>query len=148
MWKNLGQAAKWELYVQNKLKKWEIKHPKPCPEDDMFKDEFIPQWEKEREEALIRIRDFVVSVYDKLPLVGRFKMNTTGTAVYQEKKIADIKDIAEEGHKVNDLKPDSRLLKKAQHVTNEVRAKHANLVCANLGDHKRKHGRIILPKAA
>ena len=148
LWKNLGTAAKMEAYVQDKLKKWDMKHPKPCPEDDMFKDEFIPKWEKEREEALIRIRDFVVSIYDKLPLVGRFKMNTTSTAVYQEKKIADIKDIAGEGHKVNDLKPDSRLLKKAQHITNKIHAKHTNLVCTNLGDHKRKHGRIILPKAA
>ena len=145
LWKNLGTAAKMELYVQDKLKKWEKKHPKPCPDDDMFKDEFIPKWEKERDEALIHIRDFVVSMFDKLPLVGRFK---TGTAVYQEKKIADIKDINGEGHKVNDLKPDSRLLKKAQHITNKTHAKHANLVCANLGDHKRKHGRIVLPKAA
>ena len=145
LWKNLGKAAKMELYTQDELKRWEKKHPKPCPDDDMFKDEFIPKWEKERDEALIHIRDFVVSMFDKLPLVGRFK---TGTAVYQEKKIADIKDINGEGHKVNDLKPDSRLLKKAQHITNKTHAKHANLVCANLGDHKRKHGRIVLPKAA
>lgn len=148
LWKNLGKAAKMEAYVQDKLKKWEKKHPKPCSDDDLFKDEMIPAWEHEREQALIRIRDFVVSIYDKLPLVGRFKMNTTGTAVYQEKKIADIKDVDGGGHKVNDLKPDSRLLKKAQHITDKTHAKHTNLVCTNLGDHKRKHGRIILPKAA
>ena len=145
LWKNLGQAAKMELYVQDKLKKWEKKHPKPCPDDDLFKDEMIPAWEHEKEQALIHIRDFVVSMFDKLPLVGRFK---TGTAVYQEKLIAELKDHNGEGHKVNDLKKNSKLLKKAQKVTDKVHAKHANLVCTNLGDHKRKHGRIILPQAA
>lgn len=145
LWKNLGQAAKMELYVQDKLKKWEKKHPKPCPDDDLFKDEMIPEWEHEKEQALIHIRDFVVSMFDKLPLVGRFK---TGTAVYQEKLVAELKDHNGEGHKVNDLEKNSKLLKKAQKVTNKVHAKHANLVCTNLGDHKRKHGRIILPKAA
>ena len=145
LWKNLGQAAKMELYVQDKLKKWEKKHPKPCPDDDLFKDEMIPAWEHEKEQALTHIRDFVVSMFDKLPLVGRFK---TGTAVYQEKQIAELKDVNGEGHRVNSLDKNSKLLKKAQKVTNKVRAKHANLVCSNLGDHKRKHGRIILPKAA
>lgn len=145
LWKNLGKAAKMELYVQDKLKKWEKKHPKPCPDDDLFKDEMIPAWEHEKEQALIHIRDFVVSMFDKLPLVGRFK---TGTAVYQEKQIAELKDVNGEGHRVNNLDKNSKLLKKAQKVTNKVHAKHANLVCTNLGDHKRKHGRIILPKAA
>lgn len=145
LWKNLGQAAKMELYVQDKLKKWEKKHPKPCPDDDLFKDEMIPAWEAEKEQALIHIRDFVVSMFDKLPLVGRFK---TGTAVYQEKQIAELKDVNGEGHRVNSLDKNSKLLKKAQKVTNKIHAKHANLVCSNLGDHKRKHGRIILPQAA
>lgn len=145
LWKNLGKAAKMELYVQDKLKKWEKKHPKPCPDDDLFKDEMIPAWEHEKEQALIHIRDFVVSMFDKLPLVGRFK---TGTAVYQEKLVAELKDSNGEGHLVNDLEKNSKLLKKAQRVTNKIHAKHANLVCTNLGDHKRKHGRIILPKAA
>ena len=145
LWKNLGKAAKMEAYTQDKLKKWEKKHPKPCPDDDLFKDEFVPKWEKDREEALIRFRDFVVSMFDKLPLVGRFK---TSTAAYQEKMIAELEAKNGEGHKVNDLKPDSKLMKKAQHETDRVHAKHANLVCANLKDHKRKKGRIVLPKAA
>ena len=147
LWKNLGKAAKMEAYVQDKLKKWEKKHPKPCPDDDLFKDEMIPAWEAEKEQALIHFRDFVVSMFDKLPLSGRFKMNEK-TATYQEKQIAELKDINGEGHKVNELKGDSKLLKKAQEITDKTHAKHANLVCANLKDHKRKKGRIILPKAA
>ena len=148
LWKNLGQAAKMEAYAQDKLKKWEKKHPKPCPNDDLFKDEFIPKWEKDREEALIRIRDFVVSVFDKLPLTGRFKISEKGTAQYQEEKIAELKDINGDGHRVNELDKNSKLLKKAQETVNKVHAKHANLVSGNLRDHKRTKGRIILPKAA
>ena len=145
-WKaKYGKSAKMEAYVQDKLKKWEKKHPKPCPTDDLFKDEFIPMWEKDREEALARIRDFVVSIYDKLPLTGRFK---TGEHKFDEKKVADIKDVNGDGHKVNEVKPDSKLIKKAQEVTNKVHAKHANLISTNLRDHKRTKGRIILPKAA
>lgn len=145
LWKNLGQAAKMELYVQNKLKKWDKKHPKPCPNDDLFKDEFIPAWEKDREEALIRIRDFVVSMFDKLPLTGRFK---TGEHKFEEEKIADMKDINGDGHKVNELNGKSKLLKKAQDTVNKVHAKRTNLVAGNLRDHKRTKGRIILPQAA
>jgi hypothetical protein len=127
------------------MKKWERKHPKPCPTDDLFKDEYIPLWEKEREEALIRIRDFVVSMFDKLPLTGRFKMSEKN-AVYQEKKIADIKDINGEGHRVNELGPESKLLKHAQKKVNEASAKSEKFVAGNLRDHKRKKGRIILPE--
>ena len=147
LWKNLGKAAKMKAYEDEKMKKWERKHPKPCPTDDLFKDEFIPMWEKEREEALIHIRDFVVSMFDKLPLTGRFKMSEKN-AVYQEKKIADIKDINGEGHKVNELGPESKLLNKAQKITNKTHAKNPSLVATNLKDHKRKKGRMILPKAA
>jgi hypothetical protein len=148
LWKNLGKAAKMELYTQDKLKKWEKKHPKPCPNDDLFKDEFIPQWEHEREEALIRIRDFVVSMFDKLPLTGRFKISETGTAQYQEEKIAELKDINGDGHRVNELDKNSKLLKKAQKTVDKVHAKRTNLVAGNLKDHKRQKGRMILPKAA
>ena len=145
LWKNLGKAAKMEAYTQEKLKKWEKKHPKPCPTDDLFKDEFVPKWEKDREDALIHIRDFVVSMFDKLPLTGRFK---TGEHKFDEKQIAEIKDINGEGHNVNELDKDSKLLKKAQKITDKTHAKHANLVSTNLRDHKRSKGRIILPKAA
>lgn len=145
LWKNLGKAAKMKAYEDEKMKKWEKKHPKPCPDDDLFKDEMIPQWEKEREEALIRIRDFVVSMFDKLPLSGRFKESDNK---FTEKPVAEIKDINGEGHRVNELDENSKLLKKAQKITNETKAKNAKLVATNLKDHKHKKGRMILPKAA
>jgi hypothetical protein len=145
LWKNLGLAAKMEAYTQDKLKKWEKKHPKPCPKDDLFKDEFIPAWEKERDEALIRIRDFVVSMFDKLPLTGRYK---EGDNKFTEKPVTELKDVNGEGHRVNELDEKSKLLDKAQKATNKEKAKNAKLVATNLKDHKRKKGRVILPKAA
>lgn len=146
LWKNLGKAAKMKAYEDEKVKKWERKHPKPCPDDDLFKDELIPAWEHEREQAIERIRDFVVSMFDKLPLTGRYK---EGENKFTEKPVTELKDKNEEGHKVNDLDPKkSKLLNKAQKATDKEKAKNTKLVATNLKDHKRKKGRIILPKAA
>lgn len=145
LWKNLGKAAKMKAYEDEKMKKWERKHPKPCPGDDLFKDEFIPLWEKEREEAQIRIRDFVVSMFDKLPLTGRYKESENK---FTEKPVTELKDVNGEGHRVNELDSKSKLLDKAQKATDKEKAKNAKLVATNLKDHKRKKGRVILPKAA
>ena len=145
LWKNLSKADKMKAYEDDKMKKWERKHPKPCPADDLFKDEFIPIWEKEREEALNRIRDFVVSMFDKLPLTGRYKESDNK---FTEKPVAELKDKTGEGHRVNELDSKSKLLDKAQKVTNEEKRKNAKLVATNLKDHKRQKGRVILPKAA
>ena len=133
-----------EKLVEHKTAKWERKNPKPL---DMFTEE-VEKWKQLRENAIERIRDFVVSVYDPLLLTGRFVLNKEASATYQEEKIAEIKDINGEGHKVNALPKDSKLMKKAQKVVDETKHKRNNLVCGNLRDHKRKTGRIILPKAA
>lgn len=148
-----GRAWYMEQVVQHKFAKWEKKNPCPVKENqnppDIFEQEYIVPWKAEREQALERIRDFVVSMYDKLPLTGRFQTSKNGTETYQEEKVAEIKDINGEGHKINELKRDeSKLLKRAQKKTDEVKAKRPNLVCTNLKDHKRNRGRIILPKAA
>lgn len=145
LWKNLGKAARMEAYTQDKLKKWDKKHPKPCPDDDLFKEEYIPLWEKEREEALIRIRNFVVSMFDKLPLTGRYKESENR---FTEKLVTELKDVNGEGHRVNELDSKSKLLNKAQKITDNEKAKNAKLVATNLKNHKRNKGRIILPKAA
>lgn len=133
-----------EALVEHKTTKWERKNPKPL---DMFTEE-VEKWKQLRENAIERIRDFVVSMYDPLLLTGRFVLNGANSASYQEEKIAELKDINGEGHKVNALPKDSKLMKKAQKVVDETKHKRNNLVCGNLRDHKRKTGRIILPKAA
>lgn len=145
-----GRAWFMEQIVQHKLAKWEKKNPCPVKTDDkqqdLFEEEFVVPWKAKREMALEHFRDFVVSMYDKLPLIGRFQKSETE---YVEKPVAEIKDINMEGHKVYDLdSKKSKLLKKARKKTNQVKAKHANLICTKLKDHKRSKCRIILPMAA
>lgn len=155
MFRPKGRAWFMEQMVQHKLAKWEKKNPCPVKTDknspDMFEEEFVVPWKASRELALERIRDFVVSIYDKsslnkLPLIGRFQQSEHE---YVEETVAEIKDVNGEGDRINELNPKtSRLLKIAQKKTNEIKAKRSNLVCTNLKDHSRRKGRIILPKAA
>lgn len=133
-----------EKLVEHKLAKWERKNQKPM---DMFVED-VEKWKQLRENAKERFRDFVVSVYDPLVLTGRFIVGKDNSATYQEKKIAEIKDINGEGHMVNDLPKNSKLMKKVQKITDHTKDKHPNLVCCYLKDHKRQRGRVILPKAA
>ena len=140
--KPFTKEAYWEKLVEHKTAKWERKNPKPA---DMFIEE-VEKWKQERENAKMRFRDFVVSIYDKLLLTGRFKI---GESKFNEEEVAQIKDINGEGHIINQLDPKkSKLMKKAQEITDETKAKKPNLVGTNLRDHKRTKGRIILPKAA
>lgn len=142
-----GKAWYMEELVKHKMEKWERKNPCPVKPDsnppDMFEEEFIVPWKQKRETALERFRDFVVSIYDKLPLTGRFEH---AGGKYTEEKVAEIKDVNMEGHNINKLDPNkSKLLKVAKKTTNKVHAKRSNLVCTNLKDHRRQKGRIILP---
>lgn len=149
---NLKRGFAWTAnkVVNWKLEKWEKKNPCPVKVDqnqqDLFEKEYLIPWKEERAKAEERIRDFVVSVYDKLPLTGRFKKTDTD---FTEQEVAKLKDYNGDGHKINEVNPEkSRLIKTAQKVTNELHAKNTKLVCTNLRDHKRQKGRIILPKAA
>lgn len=139
-----GIAKVMKFVEDEKIAKWEKRHPRPIKEgdNDLFEKQFIPQWEAEREKELERIRDFVVSRYDKLKLVGRFEVSKDK---FEEKEIAKIKDKTGEGHIINELSPKSKLLETAQKITNEAKKKNPNLIATNLKDHMQKRGRIILP---
>lgn len=130
-----------EKLVQHKTKKWERKNPQPY---EMYAED-VEKWKQQRETAIERIRDFVVSVYDKLVLTGRYKINENK---YREEKIAMVKDINGEGHHVNALPASSALIKRAQGLVNREKARDKRLVAGNLRDHKKQKGRIILPQAA
>lgn len=130
--------------VGHGTEKWERKNPKPM---DMFTED-VEKWKQQRETAIERIRDFVVSVYDKLVLTGRYKIEKNGLATYMEKKIAMVKDINGEGHHVNALPTSSALIKRAQGLVDRAKARDKRLVAGNLRDHKKQKGRIILPQAA
>lgn len=138
----MTRQAYWEKLAQHKLAKWECKNPQPCSDNDMFTEKLV-EWKDKREKAVERFRDVVISAYDKLPLIGRFKVSD---GKFKEEKVADIKDINGEGHNVNNLHYDSsKLLQKVQKVTDTVHAKRGDLVATNLKDHKRQKGRIICP---
>lgn len=143
MWtpEKMNKVQYMEKLVEHKLAKWERKNV--CPAE-MFTED-VEKWKQERETMKERFRDFVVSIYDKLHLTGRF---IVAKDKYTEEKVAEIKDVDGEGHHINDLPKTSKLIKKAQKITNETKAKRQNLVATNLKDHKKQKGRIILPQAA
>lgn len=143
MWtpEKMNKVQYMEKLVEHKLAKWERKNV--CPEA-MFTED-VAKWKQERETMKERFRDFVVSIYDKLHLTGRF---VVAKDKYTEELVAEIKDVDGEGHHINDLPKTSKLIKKAQKITNETKAKRQNLVATNLKDHKKQKGRIILPEAA
>ena len=139
-----------DLLIEHKIAKWERKHPRPIKpndkEPDLFEQEFMAPWKEAYDKAIEHIKEIVLFKRDKLPLTGRFEEKD---ATYMEKKVAEIVDKEREGDRINHLDPKkSPLLKKAQKKTNQVKAKHSNLVCTNLRDRRNKKGRIILPKAA
>lgn len=140
----LNKVEYMEKLVEHKTAKWERKNP--CPAE-MFTED-VEKWKQLLETMKERFRDFVVSIYDPLPLTGRFVVAKEGSATYTEEKVAEIKDIDEGGHRINEIPKDHKLIKKAQKVTNETKAKRKNLVATNLKDHKRQKGRILLPEAA
>jgi len=126
---------------EHMVKRWDKRHPKPEP--DLFNT--CKAWEDTREKAIERIRDIVVSRYDKLQLIGRFKLRENE---FIDRKIGELKDIRGQGHIVNELSPTAELIKLAAKMTALVHDKCPTLVCSTLKDHKRERGRIILPRAA
>lgn len=143
----LNHTELMEGYVQHKLKKWETKHPCPVKKDDLFYKEQYPVWAAERQSAEEYLRNVVINKYaNKLSLVGRFEANEEK---YEEHEVAKIVDKFGETAKaggVNNLSVKSKVMRKAQHITNITKKKHPKCICTNLRDHKRQRGRILLPE--
>lgn len=147
-------AAYMEAYAQHKLKRWLKKNPCPVAvgstgydiSQDLFEQEYLNPWEEARDKETERCRNFVISVYDKLSLIGRYKKSSDK---YEEIKIAELKDSNFDifNHSsINDIPKDATLMKTAQRITNIEKKKNSMLVSTNLLDHTRKKGRIILPE--
>ena len=159
-----------EKLTQHKLAKWERKNPKPL---DMFTEE-VEKWKQQRETAEERLRDFVVSIYDKLRVLGNRIDRKSGTIV--GKTEAKIKDVDGKGHDVNypHLQESDQLYKNATKVAQDIIDKDGSIIdCdlenhkgnqkrplihakrnkttfakTNIKDYKRQKDRIILPQAA
>ena len=139
-----------EAYTQHKFKRWLKKNPCPIKLDgiqqDLFEKEFLKPWEEAHDKETERCRNFVISVYDKLSLIGRYKKSSDK---YEEIKIAELKDSNFDifNHSsINDIPKNATLMKKAQRITNIEKKKNSMLVSTNLLDHTQKKGRIILPE--
>lgn len=147
--KKLNHTELMEGYVQHKLKKWEAKNPCPVEKDDLFYEQQYPEWAAKRQKAEEYLRDVVINKYtNKLSLVGRFEIDGNK---YEELEVAKIADKFSETVKaggVNNLSVESKVMRKAQYMTNITKKKHPKCVCTNLRDHKKQRGRILLPKMA
>lgn len=144
--KKMSREEYIEKYINYKTAKWEKLHPKPILEDDkqkdIFESQYLPQWETERTNAVIRIRDFVVSVYDKLNLYTR---HANGGVFTHETKIAELQDKTGVGNEPANIKPDSPLYKKAEKLVIEKAEKDNTVTSGRLESYDKKKGKIIVP---
>ena len=138
-----------EAYISHKLAKWEKKNPCPIKLDgiqqDLFENEFLLPWKEKKNLELKRISEFVISVYGKFPLVGRFKQSDDK---YKEKMLEHLKDIDGSTAKyggINHCPSTVPIIKAAKVATDTTKACKSNLVSSTLKDAYNNQGRIILP---
>lgn len=142
--KQIGSADFMERLAQHKLAKWVRKHPAPCDESDLFKNEFLKPWEEERDKALERFRNVVVSTYFKLKIYGRYSQRDSG----YPKLIGIIKNKTTElfDKNVTQLDKDSVILDRACKLVNIEAKRNKNLIAGRLEDPNGKQGILIIPK--
>lgn len=129
-----------EKLVQHKITKWERKNV--CPEA-MFTED-VEKWKQERENAIQRFRDFVVSIYDNLIVMGN-RVNTSKSKM-KASKIAEVKDVDGKGHDVSfpNLSTEDKLYKNAESAAKKAMKKDASIIDADLMNHKRSQKRPLV----
>lgn len=122
-----------EGYIENKLAKWEKKNPKPCKDDDLFREEFIPLWEALREVAKEKIIKSVAP-HASLTIEARF-MRKEG--VYENVKLRTIKDRFNE-IPTWDVNQKSKLKTKIKKIAKRKAQEDKSFVCLTVmnGDEK------------
>lgn len=137
-----------DALTEYKFNKWLRKNPRPIKanddQKDLFESQFLPKWMCMRDTAKERIRDSVISKYDKLNLYARHVKNRTFS---HEEKIAEIKDTTGEGHDPAIMPKTSKLYKKAEEIITKKADKDSTITSGRLQAHNKKKGRIILPKS-
>jgi len=129
-----------EKLVEHKLAKWERKNV--CPEA-MFTED-VAKWKQERETMKERFRDFVVSIYDNLIVMGN-RVNTNESKM-KASKIAEVKDVDGKGHDVSfpNLSTEDKLYKNAESAAKKAMKKDASIIDADLMNHKRSQKRPLV----
>lgn len=146
--KKMGRCAFMEALAQHKLAKWIRKNPRPIKEDcdqpDLFEAQYVPQWEAKRDLALERFRDFVVSVYDKLHVVGNRVDRKEGKMV--GKTVAEVNDVGGKGHDVTypNLQESDKLYKDATKAAVIAMDKDPTIVDCDLKNHKGDQKRPLI----
>lgn len=119
-----------ESMTDCKMFKWYRKNKQPKQIIDgvknMFYDQELSNWKDQEQQARQRAKDFIVSVYDKKPLYGRFMIGP---------------DKYSEGYPI---KMGTSSAASVQQDTNKLRKKHMSLVATKIGEGDSE--RIILPK--
>lgn len=116
-----------EKLTQHKLARWERKHPKP--NDELFND--IEQWKQERETALERFRDFVVSIYDKLQVTATIQ--TPGGPPYKDITIGTVKDTGDT----------AKTVEMANNIVKHARTIHKDILHVQLLNHKKNNYTLL-----
>jgi len=129
-----------EKLVEHKLQKWERKNPAPA---DMFTEE-VEKWKQLRETMKERFRDFVVSIYAPLIIMGN-RVNVKKQRM-DANKIAEVKDVDGKGHDVSfpNLSTEDKLYKNAESAAKNAMKKDASIIDADLMNHKRNQKRPLL----
>lgn len=136
----MNQVQYMEKLVEHKLAKWERKNPKPM---DMFTEE-VEKWNQLHENMKMHFRDVVISIYDKLKIVGNYVDHKNKKIT--KRVVAEIKDINGKGHNVNypELQADHSLYVKAKHAAiNAMRTDRAIIDC-DLKNHKGDQTRPLI----
>ena len=136
----MNQVEYMEKLTEHKLAKWERKNP--CPMD-MFTED-VEKWKQLRENMKMHFRDVVVSIYDKLKIVGNY-VDVEKKKV-KKKVVATIRDIDGKGHNVDHpaLSTNHKLYKSAvSAATKAMKRDHAIIDC-DLKNHKGDQTRPLL----
>lgn len=127
-----GIAWYCEQLVQHKTARWEKKHPRPIKENvnepDLFEAQYIPKWEAERNAAIERIRNFVVSVYDKLKVTA----SLIPPLPAKEILLAKIKD-----------RGSDKNIEVATKIAKQAMKNNKHILHCQLLDHKEKSYRLV-----
>ena len=125
--KKMNRVEYMEKLTQHKLARWERKHPKP--NDELFND--VEQWKQERETALERFRDFVVSIYDKLKVTATIQ--TPGGPPYKDITIGTVKDTGDT----------AKTVEMANKIVKHARTVNKNILHAQLLNHKQNNYTLL-----
>lgn len=113
-----------QAYIKHKLKKWELKHRKPCKDNDLFAKEFIPVWEEQRKKAL---ESFKKKRNEKVRFVMRYRLPNDD---FVEKEVKVVKNKTDDLDAFDIYKP-SHLKKELKKMVKR-RANDSTFVCGKL----------------